>query len=346
MCAKLNSSIIVHRLAADLGLPPFVDPVQSILSLCHRKVKNFLIDFGACASPAELVPLLANKLGTRICEINKDHELLKLQHEYLARGERGFVGLVEELESPDTFGITYKLVKPLGVWEHPYVSVVDSRDEKMLRRYHTKWHELAHLLILTDQTRLAFRRTHDAANIKSAEESLVDLIAGEFSFYRELVMPYISGEISFEKIDEIRTAVCPEASVYSSILNLAKLWPDPCVWIEAKLGYKKRQLHRAQTSFSFDIETEKPATLRAVHVSANSDARRLGIRIIPNFRVPSESIIYRVFHGWSALGDAEENLSMWTSSDGMRLQNCTVRVRAKRLGDSVHALVTPSTALN
>jgi hypothetical protein len=341
MYGKLNSSIVVHRLAADLGLPTLADPVESILSFCHWKVKHFLAEFAVCASPAELLRIVADKLGTRICEIHSIAALLGLQHEYLGRGELGFVNLVEELNSPDTFGITYRLIKPLAIWEPPFVSVVDCRGEKKQRIYHTKWHEVAHLLVLTDQTRSALRRTHDPGLMKSAEETLVDLIAGEFSFYPELVMPRIHGEISFERIDEIRVAVCPEASVYSSILNLAKLWPTPCVWLEAKLGYKKGQLHGVQACFSFDAEAEEPAPLRAVHVNANAEARRLRIGIIPNFRVPAESIIFRVFYGCSDFGDAEENLSMWTSSNGKCLQNCPVRVRAKRLGDSVHVLVTP-----
>src|SRR6516162_4425875 len=42
-------------------------------------------------------------------------------------------------------------------------------------------------LILTDQTGFAFRRTHDPALPKSAEVSLVDTIAGEFSFYFRMI---------------------------------------------------------------------------------------------------------------------------------------------------------------
>jgi hypothetical protein len=69
---------------------------------------------------------------------------------------------------------------------------------------------------------------------KSAEESLVDVVAGELSFYAPMIKPHTKGQISFGRIEEIRSALCPEASSYSSIMNLAKLWPTPAIWLEAK----------------------------------------------------------------------------------------------------------------
>jgi len=48
--------------------------------------------------------------------------------------------------------------------------------------------------------------------------------------------------------------MCPEASFYSSVLNVTKLWPSPCVWVEAKLARKKGE-NNGQHSFNF---REKP----------------------------------------------------------------------------------------
>jgi hypothetical protein len=55
------------------------------------------------------------------------------------------------------------------------------------------------------------------------------------------VAPHLTGELSFEKIEEMRIALCPEASMYSAVLNIAKLWPNPCVWVEARLAAKKSE---------------------------------------------------------------------------------------------------------
>src|SRR5580692_10851715 len=271
MCAKLHSSIIVHRLASDLGLRASVDPVRAVLVHCHKLVKSFLADYPDCPSPAKILEFLANKLGTRLVEIHTDGDLRRTTEEYTSRGERAFATLEQELADDQSYGITIK-IHNRHPWETGYVSIIDCRGRKRQRSYHTKWHELGHLFILTDQTRLAFRRTHDPTQPKSAEESVVDAIAGEFSFYPRMVKPLAQGEISFEKIEDIRVQACPEASPYSSVLNIAKLWPTPCVWVEARLAHKKAE-SRSQQSFGFR-ELPRQA-LRAVHAAPNDAARQL-----------------------------------------------------------------------
>jgi hypothetical protein len=337
MCAKLNNSIIVHRLASDLGLRASADPVRAVLLHCHKLVKAFLADYPDCPSPARLLEFLANKLGTRIVEIHSDNDLQSTAQEYTSRGERAFATLEQELADDQSYGITIK-IHNRHPWEPAYVSVIDCRGRKRQRSYHTKWHELGHLFILTDQTRLAFRRTHDPTIPKSAEESLVDSIAGEFSFYPQMLKPLARGEISFEKISEIREQMCPDASLYSSVLNVAKLWPSPCVWLEAKLARKKSE-NTGQHSFGF---REQPrVSLRAVHAAPNESARQLQVTVIPNFRVPSQSVIHRVFYDQLRYAEAEENLALWESSGGKRLPNRRVRVKAKSINDAIHALIIP-----
>jgi hypothetical protein len=336
MSPRLNGSIVIHRLAGDLGLRSSATPVNSVLLYCHKRVKEFLTDFADCRTPALLLEFLANKLSTRLCEIHTDEELRNLQREYVARGENGFATLVNEFAVEDTYGITLKLQKP-HLWEPHYVSIIDARGTKKQRSYHTKWHELGHLLILTDQTRLAYYRSHDPSQPKSAEESLVDVVAGEFSFYPPMVKPLAKGEISFARIEELRSILCPDASAYSSIMNLAKLWPTPTIWVEAKLARKKCEQDNGQGSFGF--RKKNPPLLRAVHTVANSTAKELGLMIIPNFRVPTQSVIHQVFSNGMDSLSAREDLSMWCSSDGKRLPKSPVHIEAKRIGESIHALV-------
>lgn len=338
MSVKLNNSIAVHRLAADLGLKPSESPVQAVLAYCHRRVRDFLKNYGTCSSLVELLNLMANKLGTRIIEINNDEELRALEAHYACRGESIFAALDQYIAGSEDYGITLRLQRA-ELWEQPYISVIDCRGRKRQRRYHTKWHELGHLLILTDQTRLAFRRSHDSAHPKSAEESLVDSIAGEMSFYPDLVGPQLKGCISFERIDELRQRICPEASMYSAVLNLSKLWPTPCIWIEAQLAVKKSEERTLQASFGF----RKPPckALRAIHSSANEAARQYGLGAIPRFRVPKKSVINQVFEQGSSFGEAYEDLAWWESSSGTRLGKCEVHVQAKRIAESIHAFLVP-----
>jgi len=109
MCAKLNSSIIVHRLASDLGLRASVAPVRAVLVHCHKLVKSFLADYPECPSPAKLLEFLANKLGTRLVEIHTDGDLQRITQEYRSRGERAFASLERELADDQSYGITIKI---------------------------------------------------------------------------------------------------------------------------------------------------------------------------------------------------------------------------------------------
>jgi hypothetical protein len=336
MAATLNSKLTIHKLAADLGLRPSESPVEGIVNYCHRRMKTFLRDFPECSKPSQLVEFAANKLGTVLVEINSDQDLAEVRRDYLERGERGFVTLEDELDG-EVYGVTLRRQHRKD-WEPPYVSLIDCRGRKTQRKYHTKWHELGHLLILTDQGRLAFRRTHDPTVPKSAEESIVDVIAGEFSFYEPMLRPFMQGDISFEKIEAIRAEHCPEASVYSAILNLSKIWPSPCIWLEAALAPKRGEVSQNQGTFAFKPAPERK--LRAVHVNPNERARQTGLTMIPNFRVPKSSVISRVFELGQA-DEAIENLEAWESSDGTRLDDRRVRIRAKKLGDSVHAVILP-----
>src|SRR6185437_10914935 len=165
----LKRNYKIHSLAADLGIKPSSDPVRDVVRYCEKRVRGFLKDFPDCATLAQLLELCASKLGTRFEEIQSDEQLEEVRGRYLRQNERAFATLTDELGS-NVFGVTFKRLsrKP---WELPYVSVIDCRGDKNYRSYYTKWHELGHLLILTDQMRLSFRRTHFGLDEKDPEES-------------------------------------------------------------------------------------------------------------------------------------------------------------------------------
>jgi hypothetical protein len=94
--------------------------------------------------------------------------------------------------------------------------VIDARGSKASRVYFTKWHELAHLLTLTDQLRLSFRRTHVAKIFNPPEEALMEVIAGHFAFYGPFVKPHLSGTISFDTINPYGTN-CAQKRVNSPL---------------------------------------------------------------------------------------------------------------------------------
>ena len=201
MPPSLRSSFEIARLAADLGLDHRRDPVAAILAFCHRRVNDVGREFN-CTTLSELLKATAATLDTLFVEIHDDVKLADVRAEYLARGERVFATLAEQL-GPHVYAITFRLTRPRED-DRRFISIIDCRGNKVARSYFSKWHELAHLLTLTSQARLKFCRTHaEPEERKDPEETLMDVIAGEVGFSPKIVRPHATGEISFERITKV-----------------------------------------------------------------------------------------------------------------------------------------------
>jgi hypothetical protein len=168
----------------------------------------------------------------------------------------------------------------------------------------------------------------------------MDIIAGHFGFYPRIARKFMNGEISFKTIERLREQLCPEASLQSSLINFVRCWNHPCILLRAEPALKKdEEAQLCQGRFDF-LDAPQPA-LRAVRVSPNDLARERRFAIHENMRVPERSTIGRVFSKPMLYDEAEECLSWWETSNGTRLPRCAVRVKAKRSGQSVEALVMP-----
>lgn len=339
MKSRKTHPVQLYKLAKDLGLKSKDDPVAAILDYCEQRIGELMADYPDCQTLTQMLGWIANKVGTSFEEIRTDDDLCEVQQRYLQRKELGFIQLEEDL-SDEVFGQTIKL-NNREPWEQQYVSVIDCRGNKSARSYFTKWHEIAHLLTLTSQMRLVFRRTHRPISDLDPEERLMDEIAGRFGFYPLLLHRHISGEISFEQIEELRLKLCPEASLQASLINIVKYWPAPCIYLRAEIGYRKDdEAKLAQQSFYFRDSPE--ASLRAVHVAPNEKAREKGFIIYENMRVPEMSAISRLFAGESLWDEADEDLAMWEASGGTQLPARSISVKARRFAQSVEALISPA----
>ena len=297
-----------------------------------------MADIDDCQTLSQMLDWIANKVGTTFETIRTDDELMEVQERFLQRNEPGFVQLEKDLLD-EVFGQTIKL-RNQEPWEPSYVSVIDCRGSKAARAYFTKWHEIAHLLTMTNQMRLVFRRTHNSVSKQDPDERLMDEIAGKFGFYPPLVHRHIAGEISFELIEELRQQLCPEASLQSSLINFIKYWPTPCIFLRAEMGYRRDEVSKlAQQGFFFLDPPE--AALRAVEISANEKAREERFTIHENMRVPEKSVVSKVYFGDSLSDEADEDLSWWEASNGTSLPARIIRVRARHTQKSVEALVFP-----
>lgn len=338
MSRKLRETPQIWKLASDLGLRPSPDPVSAILELCQRRIRRIAKEF-KCTTLSDLLNATATVLGTKFAEIRSESDLAALQEKYLKEGEKRFAALNQDLGA-NALAITFRLTRKRR-WELPFVSVIDCRGERASRSYYSKWHELAHLLTLTDQMRFSFTRTHTQSDqSKDPEEALMEVIAGTFGFWGEIAAPKDGRRITFDTIDELRARHCPDASAQASLIGFAGLWPTPCVLVQAALGLKERdKALLSQNSFGF--ATAPVPELRAVKVSPNDAARKAGIVIHQNMRIPKSSVIYRVFSGEVSEGKAGEDLGVWATSSGERLADLPVLVEAKRTWGGVQALITP-----
>lgn len=337
MSGKLKESLQIWKLASDLGLRQSRDPVSAILDLCRRRVRDVSREFG-CKNLSALLNTLATALGTTSLEIHSESDLATVQTNYLAKGERAFATLGADL-GPDVLAITFRLTRRRP-WERPFVSIIDCRGEKAFRSYYSKWHELAHLLTLTDQMRLSFTRTHaQTADMKDPEEALMEVIAGTFGFWDEMLALEKGVRITFELIDELRQQHCPEASLQASTIGFVRAWPEPCILIQAAPGLKakdRRLVNQGVLGFADRVAPE----LRAIKATANDLAIENGMVVYTNMRIPSCSVIAKVFYGDLGEGEAAEDLASWTTSDGGGLAARRVLIQARGTRGGVLALVT------
>lgn len=341
---KLKASPQVWTLARDLGIKRTEDPVEAIIALCRRKASQSLapLDIARikdCPDLATLLECVTSLVGTTFREVRTDGELRALRDEFLAKGETGFATVESEL-TPDVFAISYKRINRRP-HETTYVSVIDCRGEKGSRVYFSKWHELAHLLTVTDQMRLRFTRTHSRLNTDNAEETLMDIIAGELGFAAEIVLAHASGAASFSRVEQLRAKLCPEASWQASIRGFISAWPTPALYIIAAPGLKaseQRALDQLDLGF-----TEPPVPqLRVQQVAFNEPARTVGLFVPRNMRIPERSALRGAFEMSVALPLAEEDLSWWATSEGKQLEPFPVKVEARPYMEGVHAIVVPS----
>jgi hypothetical protein len=336
MSNRLDSKPQIWTLASDLGLQLSRSPSYDILDFVRQRIRRILRKF-RCADLKALLNAAADDVGTIFEEVRSDDDLMRLQEKYVLLGEQAFANLEKELSGNDDYAITIRRVKA-HAWERPFVSVIDCRGEKIFRRYFSMWHELAHLLTLTPQMRLVFRRTHAAPALADPEERLMDVIASEVGFLPDFLSG--SGDVSFASIQKIREECCPEASAQAATIGIVKAIPRPCILLEARMALRKGEVAAAEQLGLGLGETNPLPVLRAIHVTVNAAAREAGIRMFPHWRVPEQSVISRVFKN-GGHGESEEDMSWWATSVGARLDSCPVTVQARKCWDSVQALLVP-----
>lgn len=143
--SRLDQEHDVIALARELGLRG--DPVEAVVRFCEEKIGCWAADFGAMESVVALEQLVADHLQLVFEEVCADDDLERIIAKYVAQGEYVFATLQDEL-GPTTFGLTIKRKHWGPESGDRYVAVIDCREDKATLRFFTRWHEVAHLLVL------------------------------------------------------------------------------------------------------------------------------------------------------------------------------------------------------
>jgi hypothetical protein len=338
MSGRLDSKPQIWTLAADLGLPTSEKPTHTILDFVTRKIKKIAKNF-KCTCLQELLNATAGEVSTVFEEIHSDDDLRRIRSKYVSKGEHAFATLDDELSGSKDYAITIRRMHR-DDWEPQFVSVIDCRFDKAFRSYFSKWHELAHLLTLTPQRRLIFRRTHSELAAQDPEERLMDVIASELGFFREFLPDEGGEDVSFDMIERIRQECCPAASRQAAMIGIVKALPQPCILIQAELALRKSEAAQS-AQMVMDMGLPDPSlVLRAVYVTVNDAAKEQGINFHKHWRVPKESVLTRVFET-GGYAESFEDLSWWRTSGGSQLAACPVMVKAKKNWNAVVAILIP-----
>ena len=341
---KLRDNPAIKRMARELGLGKPRNAEAAIREHCVQEAQKIVKKLGKIAGLDQFLNIVSSGLGIKFEEIHSDLDLKTISRKYVERGEIAFADLHRQLDEK-TDAILAKLNNRHS-WEHKYVAVIDCRGFKKLRAYFSKWHEVGHVLTMSQQTEFQFRRT--PAEKKDPEEAIVDRVAGDLAFYSPLFLPellFIVGDenrLTFEMIERLRKTVCKEASREATIRAAVSRCPHSQLFIIADYGLKKKEERDLrQTTLSFEDEVSIQPKLRAVAVIGSTAASETGLWIHGNMEVPHESVIYKAYENSSVseVHTSVENLGWWKHSKG-QLAETEIRVEAKRIGNRVFALIT------
>ncbi len=343
--SRLDRASEVADLAATLGLGGAADPVDAILRHCRTRIDGWVAEAGGVRGIRQLEALVTRKLQLTFEEVRADEDFDRIKAKY-ATGKRDFVFAAMRVKFDDADSPTYgALVKRKNVGPDApdrYVAVIDCRGFKALRRFFTRWHEIAHRMT-TDADEPEYRSEHDPI------ERLMDEIAGHAGFYDPLFDPAFQAAhqgkelLLFSTVEAVVRQGFPDASFQATLCACARKLPTPVIYLEAALGHKavvKREIEDdSPRLFAFE---EPPAELRAVRVVANEAALGEKFVIPQNMRVPASSVIRSLFQADSEREASDrEDLGLWSDSKGKRLKGRGVAVEARKVADRVIAVVQP-----
>jgi len=327
--SALDQEQDVVDLAETLGLTG--SPATAIINFCQNQIDTWVREAGGVSSVDELEAVVADRLNLVFEEVNNEADFDRLKQKYVPMGEPIFAALHLDL-TDDTYGTMIRLKNGT------HVAVIDCRGDKAARRFFTRWHEIAHLLVEEDVDKQVFRSTDEPL------ERLMDQIAGHVGFYDSIFSPLFSTHVSqgdrltFDIVEAVRQQFCPYASFQSTLYACHRRLTTPLLYVEARMEYTASERRGLNQMRMFDKPEKK---LRVQLAVPNIPASEMALTARNNMRVPEASIIYRAFQEELTDATGEENLNTWTFSKGGSLIDCDAFIQARRVDQAVMATIQP-----
>lgn len=297
----------VVGLARSLGIRPGEGVAQAIVTCCRQMVERMIHEAVGVDSIQAVQQLISERLGLVFEEFRSDRELAEIVRRHVAAGDVVFASLPALFDAA-TYATLIRTKPALEAERIRYVAAIDCRGGKAHRRWFTRWHEIAHLLVLNG--RELAEPVQRSTTAPSATERLMDWIASEVGFLDALFCPLLEAELSanqgltFAGVQRIREHYCPEASFQSTLLACLRRLPQPAVYLEAGLGRTKSE---EEAFDSEPVPARRPQPkLRVLVAVPNDAARAVGFGFHRNQEVPGESVLHRLFFDANGAGLKEE----------------------------------------
>jgi hypothetical protein len=296
----------------------------------------------------DLLPIVADRLSVCLEYIRRDQDVEDIAGRRAAYAPGMFKLLQHEFLRSSSEGLLIEHQAPQA-GDRLFLAIVDARGTRSYREFFTSWHEIAHVLTTPDQREFKLRRRTPPWKeiVKDPVESAIDGIAGIIGFYRPLFLPVLArhtaqaGCLTFQAIEAALAEVAQRASFYSGSLAAIRLTEEPTCFARAEFFLKPAEARKV-ASGQFSLIDTPPVSpkLRLIDVVSNDAARRAGIGLHQNIRVPLNSVIYRIAsEQLISEHQAEEDLSWWETSSSGPLPRKRVSVCATRRGPSTYALI-------
>lgn len=340
--SRLDAVPEIIDLAVELGVGAAA-PVNGILAYCRCRIDGWVAEAGGVTGIDALESLVTQRLQMVFEEVRTDEDFDRITEVY-ARGKKEFVfaGMRSKFDDADnpTFGALVQRRRAGPADLDRFVALIDCRGQKLARRFFTRWHEIAHRLTThADMQEPVYRSEHDPI------ERMMDEIAGHVGFYSPLFDPVFQRAnegkplLTLGTVQAILSGAFPADSFQATLFACTRRLPTPVIYLVAALAHKKEVKRRLATPSLFGDDAP-PGELRAVKVIPNKAAQQDGFTIPPNMRVPTASVIHRLFDADQTDGDGNENMSQWESK-GKPLAGRAVVVEARKVSDRVIAIVQP-----